>query len=91
MVALTLDFRKAFLLFDKDGNGRITADELIDVMRSLGQSPTSREVEEMIKKADQDGKTYIHHTIMPTNSFHFQKYPQTVKQYQMITLLNGFL
>lgn len=91
MVALTLDFRKAFLLFDKDGNGRITADELIDVMRSLGQSPTSREVEEMIKKADQDGKTYIHHTIMPTNSIHFQKYPQTVKQYQMITLLNGFL
>lgn len=49
------DFRKAFLLFDKDGNGRITADELIDVMRSLGQSPTNREVEEMIKKADQDG------------------------------------
>ena len=68
MVAFTVDFRKAFLLFDKDGNGRITADELIDVMRSLGQSPTSREVEEMIKKADQDGKTYILHSIMSTNS-----------------------
>lgn len=67
MIAFTLDFRKAFLLFDKDGNGRITADELIDVMRSLGQSPTSREVEEMIKKADQDGKTYTHHTIITTN------------------------
>ena len=67
MIAFTLDFRKAFLLFDKDGNGRITADELIDVMRSLGQSPTSREVEEMIKKADQDGKTYTHPTIITTN------------------------
>ena len=69
MVALTLDFRKAFLLFDKDGNGRITADELIDVMSTLGQSPTSREVEEMIKKADQDGKTYTHHTILYANEF----------------------
>jgi len=73
MIAFTLDFRKAFLLFDKDGNGRITADELIDVMRTLGQSPTSREVEEMIKKADQDGKTLKILFNMPTNSFHFQR------------------
>ncbi|RMX40563.1 hypothetical protein pdam_00016573 [Pocillopora damicornis] len=49
------DFRKAFLLFDKDGNGRITADELSEVMSSLGQSPTKKEVEAMIQKADQDG------------------------------------
>lgn len=50
------DFRKAFLLFDKDGNGRITADELSEVMSSLGQSPTKKEVEAMIQKADQDGE-----------------------------------
>lgn len=49
------EFKKAFLLFDKDGNGRITADELIDVMTSLGQKPSENEVDAMIRKADQDG------------------------------------
>lgn len=49
------DFKKAFLLFDKDGNGRITADELSDVMQSLGQKPSDSEVEAMIQQADQDG------------------------------------
>lgn len=49
------DFRKAFQLFDKDGNGKITADELFDVMRSLGQKPSDSEVEAMIQQADQDG------------------------------------
>ena len=45
------------MLFDKDGNGRITADELIDVMTSLGQKPSENEVDAMIRQADQDGKT----------------------------------
>ncbi|XP_068729171.1 calmodulin-like isoform X1 [Montipora capricornis] len=49
------DFKKAFMLFDKDGNGRITADELIDVMTSLGQKPSENEVDAMIRQADQDG------------------------------------
>jgi len=49
------ELKKAFLLFDKDGNGRITSDELSDVMRSLGQKPSDREVEAMIQQADQDG------------------------------------
>lgn len=49
------DFKRAFLLFDKDGNGRITADELIDVMVSLGQKPSESEAEAMIQQADQDG------------------------------------
>ena len=51
------DFRKAFQLFDKDGNGKITADELFDVMRSLGQKPSDSEVEAMIQQADQDGNS----------------------------------
>ena len=33
-------------------------DELSEVMRSLGQTPTNKEVEAMIQKADQDGKAY---------------------------------
>jgi len=31
------EFREAFLLFDKDGDGTITTKELSTVMRSLGQ------------------------------------------------------
>ena len=55
MVLFISDFRKAFQLFDKDGNGKITSDELCDVMRSLGQKPSDSEVEAMIQQADQDG------------------------------------
>lgn len=55
MIFFISDFRKAFQLFDKDGNGKITADELFDVMRSLGQKPSDSEVEAMIQQADQDG------------------------------------
>ena len=57
VISVFTDFKKAFMLFDKDGNGRITADELIDVMTSLGQKPSENEVDAMIRQADQDGKT----------------------------------
>lgn len=34
------EFKEAFSLFDKDGDGTITTKELGTVMRSLGQNPT---------------------------------------------------
>ena len=34
------EFKQAFALFDTDGNGYVTTDELGTVMRSLGQKPT---------------------------------------------------
>ena len=34
------EFREAFLVFDKDGDGTITLNELATVMRNLGQNPT---------------------------------------------------
>ncbi|XP_042422258.1 calmodulin-like [Zingiber officinale] len=49
------EFKEAFSLFDKDGNGNITTSELGNVMRSLGQNPTEAELKEMIKVADVDG------------------------------------
>lgn len=42
------EFKEAFTLFDKDGSGEISADELLQVMKSLGQNPTRQEVEDMI-------------------------------------------
>uniref|UniRef100_A0A8C2NUK2 EF-hand domain-containing protein n=1 Tax=Capra hircus TaxID=9925 RepID=A0A8C2NUK2_CAPHI len=49
------EFKDAFSLFDKNGDGTITTKELGTVMRSLGQKPNYGEVEEMIREADIDG------------------------------------
>ncbi len=48
-------FRHFFRVFDKDGNGLITASELRVVMDNLGEKLTEDEVEEMIREADLDG------------------------------------
>ena len=53
------EYREAFSLFDKDGDGRITAQELGVVMRSLGQDPTDDELRDMIQEVDDDGNGTI--------------------------------
>jgi len=53
------EFKEAFALFDKDGDGTITADELGVVMRSLGRNPTREELEAMIAEVDEDGSGEI--------------------------------
>lgn len=50
------EFKEAFELFDKDGDGRITAHELGIVMHSLGQTPTEQELVDMVNEIDEDGK-----------------------------------
>ena len=49
------ELKEAFALFDKDGNGQITTEELGDVMRSLGFNPTPAELKDMIHDADRGG------------------------------------
>ena len=44
------EFKEAFSLFDKDGDGTITTKELGTVMRSLGQNPNETELQYMIKE-----------------------------------------
>lgn len=46
--------RAAFNVFDKDGSGTISADELRQVMKSLGENLTNEEIDEMIREADKD-------------------------------------
>lgn len=53
------EFKEAFSLFDKDGDGTITTKELGTVMRSLGQNPTEAELQDMINEVDADGKFYL--------------------------------
>ena len=52
------EFKEAFSLFDKDGDGTITTKELGTVMRSLGQNPTEGELQDMINEVDADGKIF---------------------------------
>uniref|UniRef100_A0A8C9PQB0 EF-hand domain-containing protein n=1 Tax=Spermophilus dauricus TaxID=99837 RepID=A0A8C9PQB0_SPEDA len=49
------EFKEAFSLFDKDGDGTITTKELGTVMKSLGQNPTEEELQDMINEVDADG------------------------------------
>lgn len=53
------EFKEAFSLFDKDGDGTITTKELGTVMRSLGQNPTEAELQDMINEVDADGENLI--------------------------------
>ena len=49
------EFRETFRIFDKNGDGFITADELKHVMENLGKKMTDEEIDEMIREADSDG------------------------------------
>lgn len=55
------DIREAFKVFDKDGNGFITAMELRHVMHNIGEKLTDEEVEQMILEADIDGDGQINY------------------------------
>ncbi|KAM1789794.1 hypothetical protein ACFX12_033919 [Malus domestica] len=49
-----IEFKEAFCLFDKDGDGCITTKEYETVMRYLGHNPTEVELEDMISEVDAD-------------------------------------
>ncbi|XP_038902291.1 calmodulin-like protein 11 [Benincasa hispida] len=57
-----VEFKEAFCLFDKDGDGCITIEELATVIRSLDQNPTEEELQDMIKEVDVDGNGTIEFT-----------------------------
>ena len=53
---LLSEIRETFAIFDQDGDGRISKDELRIVMRSLGQNPTENDLDIAIKEVDANGK-----------------------------------
>ncbi|VDP01314.1 unnamed protein product [Heligmosomoides polygyrus] len=52
---LIAEFKEAFSLYDKDGDGTITTKKMGTVMRSLGQNPTEAELQDLINEVDADG------------------------------------
>eukprot|EP00298_Acanthocystis_sp_HF-20_P025707 c3793_g1_i1.p1 GENE.c3793_g1_i1~~c3793_g1_i1.p1 ORF type:complete len:148 (+),score=71.17 c3793_g1_i1:64-507(+) len=55
------EIQAAFKVFDKDGNGTISAQELVSVMTSLGEAITHEDVTELMKEADLSGKGEINY------------------------------
>ena len=47
--------RQAFAVMDKDGSGKVSAAELRQAMRSIGQKLTDEEIDEIIREIDMDG------------------------------------
>ncbi|XP_026676245.1 calmodulin-like [Diaphorina citri] len=58
------EFKEAFRLFDKDGDGSITKEELGRVMRSLGQFAREEELQQMLEEVDINGKKAGNYSIM---------------------------
>ena len=55
-ILLVSEFKEAFCIFDKDGDGTISTKELGIVMRSLGETKSDEQLEQMIAEVDVDGK-----------------------------------
>ncbi|KAI8538715.1 hypothetical protein RHMOL_Rhmol09G0125600 [Rhododendron molle] len=53
------NLREAFSVFDVDGSGSISAEELLNVMRSLGEECSIAECRKMISGVDRDGDGMI--------------------------------
>lgn len=51
----SLLLRIIFRVFDTDGNGSISREELRNVMNQLNENLTEAEIDAMIKEADKDG------------------------------------
>jgi Ca2+-binding EF-hand superfamily protein len=55
------EFLEAFRVFDTDGNGSITAEELRQIFNNFGEKLTDEEITDMIKEADTDGDGEINY------------------------------
>jgi Ca2+-binding protein (EF-Hand superfamily) len=58
-IEMMMELRKTFRLFDKNGDGQISVQELRESLWSLGEEISEEEAREMIQEADVDGDGYI--------------------------------
>ena len=53
------EFKEAFQIFDKDGNGTISLDEMKNILLKYGSDFTEQDCEEIFKLLDTDGSNGI--------------------------------
>lgn len=53
------EFRDAFSLFDKRGDGKIDSDQVGDVLRALNLNPTEAEVKKIVQEIDPNGRKRV--------------------------------
>jgi len=58
--ANTTNYKEAFALFDKRGNGRVQIDSLGDLLRACGQNPTLAEISDLEKSIGGDCESSTH-------------------------------
>ena len=75
------DFKEAFALLDKDGDGTINTKELGVLMRSLGENPTEQELEEIIREIDMDGN-YTHLVFLPASVVLFKNEQECIIRFK---------
>ena len=63
--AQSTNFKEAFSLFDKRGNGRVSLDSLGDLLRACGQNPTLAEIRDLEQSVGGDCKTRLPPDIAP--------------------------
>jgi len=56
---LLTEFKEAFLLFDRTGDGKIMYNQCGDVMRALGQNPVNAEVIKVLGNPSNEGQTLL--------------------------------
>ncbi|ELT88403.1 hypothetical protein CAPTEDRAFT_107528 [Capitella teleta] len=66
------EYRDAFDLFDMDGDGTITVEEIYKVLQSLGRHTTKEEIEKILSGVDVDGH----------GSIEFPEFIQVMKKMQ---------
>ena len=64
------DIKEAFRVFDKEGDGTVSVNELCHVLRNLGEKLTEEEVAEFRKEADETG----------SGSFNYANFVRTVME-----------
>ncbi len=57
VLMICAEFKEAFLLFDRTGDGKITYSQCGDVMRALGQNPVNAEVLKVLGNPKAEGRT----------------------------------
>ena len=57
--AQSTNFKEAFSLFDKRGNGRVALPDLGDLLRACGQNPTLAEIKDLESQMGGDCKNTL--------------------------------